>query len=320
MMEREELERRLRSYVGREIGPPQRAEDEVNPAMIRHWCQAMGDRNPAYTDPAAAARSLHGGIVAPPAMLQAWTMPGIVVAYDLASLHDAQRELHALMSEHGYTGVVATDTRQSYARYLRPGDRISASTVIESISEQKATALGTGYFIETRSVFRDQRGEEVGSMTFRVLKFKPAAQARPATSLAAAPAAPRRLRPPRAHDNGWWWEAIDRGELRIQRCSSCGTLRHPPRPMCHVCQSLEWDSRVASGRATLHSYVIMHHPPIPGYEYPLAVGLVDLEEGTRLVSNIVDCEHDEIHIGMRLECAIRRVDDELALPLFRPAS
>jgi uncharacterized OB-fold protein/acyl dehydratase len=286
--------------------------------MIRHWCEAMGDRNPVYTDSAVAARSVHGGVVAPPTMLQAWTMPGIAAAYDLGSLKDAQRELHALLSEHGYTGVVATDTRQTYARYLQPGDRISAVTLIESISEQKTTALGAGYFIETRTRFLDQRGEDVGSMTFRVLKFKPARQLRAAASDAATPAAPRRLRPPRAHDNGWWWEAIDRGELRIQRCSSCGTLRHPPRPMCHVCQSQAWDSVAASGRGTLHSYVIVHHPPIPGYEYPLAVGLVALEEGTRIVSNLVDCRRDEIQIGMLLECAIRRVDDELALPLFRP--
>jgi uncharacterized OB-fold protein len=89
--------------------------------------------------------------------------------------------------------------------------------------------------------------------------------------------------------------------------------------MCHVCQSQDWDSVAASGRGTLYSYVIVHHPPIPGYEYPLAVGLVDLEEGTRIVSNVVDCQRDEIQIGMRLECTIRRVDDELALPLFRPA-
>ena len=77
------FERELRGYVGLQIGPPEVAADPVNEAMIRHWCQAMSDREPIYTDPAAAARSTHGGIVAPPAMMQAWAMPGIVVAYDL---------------------------------------------------------------------------------------------------------------------------------------------------------------------------------------------------------------------------------------------
>ena len=65
---------RLRSYEGRDVGEPQVAPDEVNVAMIRHWCEAMGDRNPVYLDANAAACSVHGGLVAPPAMLQAWVM------------------------------------------------------------------------------------------------------------------------------------------------------------------------------------------------------------------------------------------------------
>ena len=78
-------------------------------------------------------------------------------------------------------------------------------------------------------------------------------------------------------------------------------------------------SAAAFGAGTVHSFVIMHHPPIPGYDYPLPVVLVDLEEGIRLVSNIIDCKHEDIHIGMRVECVIENVDDELKLPLFRPA-
>src|SRR3954468_15565727 len=68
---------RLRAFEGRTVGPPQPGPDEVNTAMIRHWCEAIGDANPAYTDPAAAAESVHGGIVAPPTMLQAWVMRGL---------------------------------------------------------------------------------------------------------------------------------------------------------------------------------------------------------------------------------------------------
>ena len=86
--------------------------------------------------------------------------------------------------------MVATDCRQEYARYLVPGDQITAHAVIESISEQKTTALGTGYFIETRTRFTDQTGAEVGSMVFRVLKFKPAQQPRPAAADGAAPRSP----------------------------------------------------------------------------------------------------------------------------------
>ena len=120
---------------------------------------------------------MHGGIVAPPVMLQAWILGGLEMADTSAGPKNKQHELHKLLSEHGYTGVVATNTEQEYTRYLRPGDRVTAVTTIESISDEKATGLGIGYFIETRTDFRDQQDEPLGSITFRVLKFKPAQQA-----------------------------------------------------------------------------------------------------------------------------------------------
>jgi uncharacterized OB-fold protein/acyl dehydratase len=280
----------------------------------------MGDRNPAYLDAEAAKRSVHGGLVAPPVMLQAWILGGLEMADAQAGPKNKQQALHKLLSEHGYTGVVATNTDQEYVRYLRPGDRVRAETTIASISEEKATALGIGYFIETVSRFTDQKGEPLGSITFRVLKFKPAQQAQAAATPSSAPAKPRRLRPPRAHDNGWWWEAVDRGELRIQKCGECGTLRHPPRPMCGRCQSTEWTSVTSTGRGTVHSYVVMRHPPIPGYDYPLPIAVIDLEEGTRIVSNVVGCKPEDVHIGMKVRLSIENVDEELKLPLFRPAA
>jgi uncharacterized OB-fold protein/acyl dehydratase len=317
-MGNEALERVLKSYVGREIGPPDLGRDPVNEPMIRQWCDAMGDRNPAYLDAEQAAKTVHGGLVAPPTMLQAWILRGIEMATPAAEPRDKQLEVHQVLSEHGYTSVVATNCTQHYERYLRPGDRISATTVVESISEEKATALGIGYFINTRTVFSDQHGEEVGSMAFRVLKFKPS---QPAASVAAdaAPSRPRRLRAPRGHDNSWWWDGIDRGELLIQRCGACGVLRHPPRPMCGSCQSLEWDTLVSKGSGTLYSYVVLHHPQIPGYDFPLVVGLVDLDEGTRIVSNVLGCAPEDVRIGMRLEASIEAVDEEMKLPMFRPA-
>jgi len=316
---KQEFEKQLKAYVGVETGPPQIAPDLVNESMIRHWCEVMGDGNPAYTDPERAKRSVHGGIVAPPTMLQTWILEGFGMSKPASVPRDKQQELHALFDAQGYTGVVATNCDQGYERYLRPGDRVSATTKIETISEEKATALGIGYFIETRTSFKDQNDAPVGWMVFRVLKFKPAQQPQPRVTESAVPATPVRLRPPRAHDNGWWWDKIDAGELHIQRCSDCGTLRHPPRPMCGRCQSLEWDSIPSSGRGEVHSYVIMHHPPIPGYGFPIAVGLIDLEEGTRVVSNVVGCALDEVHIGMKVELSIENVDEEMKLPLFRPA-
>ncbi len=312
------FEKRLRAYVGIETGPPGVGPVPVNEAMIRHWCEALGDRNPVYTDPQAAVASVHHGLVAPPTMLQAWILGGVEMAQVGDGPRDKQQELHQLLSAHGYPSVVATDCEQEYRRYLRPGDRVTATTTIESISEQKATALGIGYFIDTRTVFRDQQGQEVGWMTFRVLKFKPAQEPQASPQPATA-SQPRRMRAPRGHDNAWWWEGIDRGELLIQRCSACGTLRHPPRPMCGKCQSLEWGAVPARGRGTLHSYTVLHHPRFPGYEYPLVVGLIELEEGTRMVANVVGCDPEKVAIGMRLQASIENVDEELKLPVFRPA-
>jgi uncharacterized OB-fold protein/acyl dehydratase len=315
--QKQAFEARIHEYVGRAEGPPVTGEDLVNEPMIRHWCQTLGDENPAYLDPAAAKSSVHGGIVAPPAMLQAWVLPGYPM-HDAASLpSNAQRELHAIFDERGYTGVVATDTEQEYVRYLRPGDQVTAETTIESISEEKATALGTGYFILTRTVFSDQNGEDLGWMTFRVLKFKPAQQPA-AVAASSAPAKPRRIRSPRGFDNRWWWEGIDQGKLLIQKCSDCGVLRHPPRPMCGKCQSTRWEAVESSGKGTVYSYTVMHHPPIPGYDFPCPVGLIDLEEGTRVVANIAGCSVDDVHVGMRVECRFQDVDEEMKLPFFHP--
>jgi len=320
-MTREELEQKMQAFVGQQIGPPQVAPEPVNESMIYHWCEALGDKNPVYTEPEAARQSVHEGIVAPPAMLQAWVLDGIAMADPSSQAANKQRDLHALLSEAGYTGVVATNTEQSFSRYLRPGDRVSTTTTIESISEQKATALGIGYFINTRDVFRDQNGEEVGWMTFRVLKFKPhqQAQPQPAASSDAAPAKPKRLRPPMGHDNGWWWEGIERGELLIQKCSSCGTLHHPPRPMCGKCQSVKWQPVRAKGRGSVYAFTVVHHPKFPGFDYPLACAVIELEEGTRIVSNVVGIDPAEVRIGMPVTLSIENVDDELKLPLFRPA-
>jgi uncharacterized OB-fold protein/acyl dehydratase len=318
---REEFEKKLEAFVGVEIGPPQVGPDRVNEAMIRHWCHVLGDENPAYTDPEAAARSVHGGLVAPPTMLQSWIMAGYDMALPREDPGDKQGELHRLFDEHGYTGVVATNCEQEYRRYLRPGDRVVATTVIEDISEQKATALGIGYFINTRTIFKDEKGEDLGWMTFRVLKFESSQQPQAEESGGEAmPSQPRRMRPALGHDNRWWWEGCNRGEILIQKCSSCGKLRHPPRPLCSHCQSREWESIVASGKGTIYSYVVMYYPEIPGYHYPLAVGVIELEEGTRLVANIEGIDHDELEIGMAVQGAIEAVDDELNLPIFRPAS
>jgi uncharacterized OB-fold protein len=129
---------------------------------------------------------------------------------------------------------------------------------------------------------------------------------------------PIRPRPALTQDNAFFFEGARQGKLLIQRCGSCGTLRHPPRPACVVCRSFEWDTLEATGRGTVYSYVVVHHPQVPAFDYPLPIAVVELEEGTRLVADIVGLAPEAVTIGMPVVVDFVAVDDELTLPMFRP--
>ena len=131
---------------------------------------------------------------------------------------------------------------------------------------------------------------------------------------------PGRIKPPMGPDNGWWWKEVAEGKIPIQRCKGCGKLRHPPRPMCDKCRSMDWDFIEASGRGTLHSFTVMHHPQFPGFEYPLIAALVDLEEGERMISNLVDCDPKDVRLGMKVQGFVHTDEDGFKIPLFRPAT
>ena len=306
-----ELLEALRAFVGTDALPPAVAPEPVNPAMIRHWCDAMGDRNPRYA----------GGPdqVAPPAMLQAWCMKGLAPPPG----ETGQTKLRAMLREAGYVGVVATDCVQTYERDLRPGDHLREERVFESVSDRKRTALGDGFFVTTRSTFTAD-GAPVAEMTFRVLYFRPAARptvAEAAADVAAAPpAAARRPRPSTSQDNAFFFEGAREGKLLVQRCGGCGRLQHPPTPVCPECGSFDREVAEASGRGRVHSFVVNHHPQVEGFEYPLVVALVDLEEGVRLVTNLVGVEPGDVRIDMPVEAEMVPVDDELTLPMFRPVA
>lgn len=127
-----------------------------------------------------------------------------------------------------------------------------------------------------------------------------------------------RLAPTITPDTRFFWDGAKEGKLLIQRCSPCGALRHPPRPMCPACNSLEWDTIQSSGRGTVYSFVMPQHPQFPFFEYPYIVGLIELEEGTRLVSNIVGTTPAEVSIGMAVTVCFEEFDGALVLPQFRP--
>lgn len=309
-MNADELERRLEPLLGVE-SEPQLARDPVNEPMIRHWCDAVDDRNPIYTDPEFAAASPHRGIVAPPTMLQAWTMRGLRPPGGDPRGGGPMSGVLGLLDEAGYTSVVATNCRQEYRRYLRPGDLLTVTTAIEKVSDEKKTGLGTGRFVDQVMAYRDQDGVEVAKMTFRLLKFRPPQREK---------ARPPRPRPARSPDNAFFWEGVERGELLIQRCAGCGELRHPPGPMCPHCHSLEWNTLKACGRGSVYSFVVSHHPPLPAFDQPNGIVLVELEEGTRLVSNLVGVATEDIVIGMPVEVVFTQVDPEMVLPLFQPVT
>ena len=315
--EQKAFEDKIYAYVGVQVCPPTAAKDAVNEAMIRHWTEAMGDSNPAYTDADWAAGSARGKTIAPPAMMHAWNQEGFAVTTGRAS--DPQTDMVELFNEYGFTGVLGTNVTQEYVREVAPGDTVYMEQIIDTISERKATARGIGYFFETLATFSNQDGEKIGTQRFRVLKFIP--QEQPA---AAAPSddkleVPTRIPSPRGHDNGWWWKAVDEGKVLIQRCKSCQELRHPPRPMCGECQSMEWDSIESTLEGEVISYTCLRHPSIPGYPKDPICAVIKLAEGTNLVANIAGCEYDDVSIGMKLKGKVEQVDDKTMLPQFYPA-
>lgn len=318
----EDLYDTLRGFAGLQAGPPRQAADPVNQPMIRHFTEAMGDCNPVYTDDQAARAADRDGVVAPAPMLSTWLMPGYRAhqAGPLAADTPLARLL-GLLADSGFTGVVATNDEQTYHRELRPGDVLSMSMVIEDVSPRKQTALGPGHFITTLRTYRDAGGAVVAEQRFRILRFAPK-QATAADAGGAAPTSTAgtsaRPKPFVLRDNEFWFAAAREHRLVIQACDSCGRLRHPPSPVCPHCLCSGWHAVTASGRGTVHSYVITHHPRSPGFEYPLAVILADLEEGTRLVADFAG-DPRSVRIGMPVEVEWVRHDDEFTLPRFRAA-
>ncbi|MEV4804135.1 OB-fold domain-containing protein [Nonomuraea sp. NPDC049421] len=282
--------------LGEVRGTP--ADDPVNVPMIRHWLTAMGDTNPAYLD-----RGL-----APPAMAQVWTMRG-PGGRDRSPVDD----LLAALDRAGYTGVVATNCEQTYHRHVRVGERLTPATRLSGFAGPKRTALGTGYFTTWNVTWYTDEDEPVATMMFRVLKFRPPDREQ------AEERKPYPLRPAVNDDTAFFWEGAKQGELRIQACAECGERRHPPGPLCPRCRSANRGHTVASGEGVLFSYVVHHHPPVPGRETPFVVGVVELPEGVRVVGDVVGCPPEDVEVGMRLRVRFDAMDAELVLPRWEPA-
>jgi len=284
---------------------PRLARDPVNLPMIRNWTEALGGPfGPGEQEPDTA----------PPAMIQVWTMPGL---HGGRAGDDPLGQMTAVLDEAGYTSVVATNCDQAYQRYLKLGEQLSVRARLLDVTGPKRTALGEGWFVTTRSTWFSA-GEPVATMDFRVLKFKPAA---PAPASIQNPTSP--MRPQVTPDTAFFWAGTDAGELRIQRCPACGALRHPPGPMCPACGAAgDGGYVVAAGTGEVFSYVVHHHPPVPGKRLPLVVALVQLPEGVRMVGEMPGVRPDQVRIGLPVRAMFVRVGDDLdplALPAWRLA-
>ena len=279
---------------------PRAARDPVNLPMIRNWIEVI-DPN-GRDDPGTA----------PPAMIQVWTMPGL---HGVRGDDDPLGQMSQLLDEAGYTSVVATNCDQAYHRYLKTGEQLSVRARLLDVTGPKRTALGEGWFVTTRSTWFSA-DEPVATMDFRILKFRP----EPETPTHADPASTTSpMLPLVTPDTAFFWEGTAAGELRIQRCAKCGVLRHPPGPMCPACgEASDGGYAVAAGTGEVFSYVVHHHPPVPGKRLPMVVALVQLPEGVRILGEMPGVRPDQVRIGLPVRVTFTRAGD-MSLPSWRPA-
>jgi uncharacterized protein len=134
------------------------------------------------------------------------------------------------------------------------------------------------------------------------------------------PAEPKRVIPLPTPETKPFWQGTREGELRLQRCDACAHVYFPPRPFCPKCAGRAVSWFAASGRGSLYSYII-HHRPVPGFTPPYSIAVVELEEGPRMMTNIIDCPQtpEALQLDMRVEVVFKQLNDEIFLPQFRPA-
>src|SRR3954469_25861273 len=273
---------------------PRVGRHPVNQPMVDHWLDAMGDKNPIYVDEEAARAAGHPGVVAPPAMIQVWTMMGLG---GVRPDEDPLSKILEFFDETGYIGVVATNCEQTYHRYLVPGEEVSVTAELTDVVGPKRTALGEAYFI-TQTITWSVGDEPVAEMMWRIMKFIPADRdAPPPSTVPDDLDADNAMRPASSKDTKFFWDGVNAHELRIQKRAD-GTLQHPPVPALWLDREETTDFQAASGTGRSVSFVVRPAPKGPGRPPPSVIALAELEEGIRMLGELRNVDPASVEIGM----------------------
>ena len=173
----------VKALIGKE-GPSVTGPDEVSKQMIRHWCEAVEDANPLYTDEEYAAESRYRGIISPPAMVETWThAPVWPYGQEMQFRHpesvpkneriDPVAECFNKLGEAGFLGAVDIDSTLEFVRPLSLGDRVNRRSELVNVTEEKKTRLGRGHFMTIAFRYSNQKGEHVCNQTMTIFRFKP---------------------------------------------------------------------------------------------------------------------------------------------------
>jgi uncharacterized OB-fold protein len=119
-------------------------------------------------------------------------------------------------------------------------------------------------------------------------------------------------------DYDFYYDGMEKQQLLMQRCDKCNKLRSPPGPMCPDCHSVDWTAEPMSGKGKIFTYTVHYHPPLPGFDTPHPVGLIELDEGVRFMAGLDGIPVDEIRIGLPVEADFFR-RGKIATVRFRKA-
>lgn len=134
------------------------------------------------------------------------------------------------------------------------------------------------------------------------------------------PGRPSRPIPKPDRDSEYYWAAARRRELVFQQCDDCERFRFYPRMVCPFCLSEKFQWRRSGGRGVVYSFTVIHRPPTPAFRdrVPYVLALIDLPEGVRMMSNVIDCDPEDVRIGMSVQVTFEDVSEDIALPKFKP--